>query len=1044
MIVKEKDILFIDSLVESAVEHIPNFWPMKSFIHHNPLHGFENMHFEEAVNKAHTLFHAKKSLTREQYQRFYQEGKIEDMYLREELENFGTKCGHTHPLLENLFIQLMTKSRECHHFDEITNVSPLIPQIAKNLSPESLNDYADFNANLVKHLAKEKTIYDVVDMLFATNVGEALDDIMSQIAMRFLGEGQAIWNMPKREKGMFLSWKEIVMQDKVFFNENETLCRLLRETALAEDIIFMVLKELKIPRSFWEEYFTLELTKLHGWSGFLKYRSKSSSEYQKKYPAFMEEFLAIRLYYSYMLLKKQENSLGFFPSMKELGSYIMNNKEEAFLRAEYNSGKLLLSYFQSVENFLHETQKTDAKEIYDQYIYDKKIHDCEVLAEYLYKVLSLVLKEEQIQTLQAQELNAINAALQDFEDEEGFIWLKAMEKTSMMQLMSDYVQSKKTQEQVNSSDAQLFFCIDTRSERIRRNIEAAGAYETYGMAGFFGIPFKSIDVSNRCESDLCPAILTPKHIVYSFHEKEAINSKGLMKIVKKVLNELKYNVLTPYVTVEAIGALFAFDFFGKSLVPKAYMPLRKKIFDPKVEEELRIERYTEKEATESITAIQNQIIKFVIEEKFNIKPSSLDDEILNEIREIALSKEDIVQEDQDGVAIDSVTKLGAKYNLLQIEEQRLIELLRKEYKVSAGHMRIQKAKMAKVGFSFKEQLYYVQSALKTVGLKSFCDIVVLSAHASQSENNPYESALDCGACGGSSSLINAKVLAYMANKQNIREELHKHGIHIPEQTYFIAALHNTTSDVLTLFDAHAPHSHHEALKKLKADLELAGMLTAAERMATLPLSNTRSKQGAFSLAKRNTMDWSQPRPEWGLSKNHSFFIGKRENSKNMNLAGRTFLHSYDYTGDKKGAILSVILSGPLVVGEWINMEHFFSTLDNSAFGSESKVYHNVVGKLGVISGNMSDLRTGLPSQTVNLENEPYHEPLRLITMIEAPFETHKNVIDKIHKISELVYNEWIKTIFIDEKETAFFLYEGNTQTWEKLEFKTFTQGENRA
>lgn len=1042
MIVKEKDILYIDSLVESAVEHIPNFWPMKSFIHHNPLHGFENMHFEEAVNKAHKLFHSKKSLSREQYQKFYKEGKIADTYLQEELHNFCKIHEHTHPLLEEILFLLLTKSRNYHHFDEITNHNSIIPNIAKKLSPNAIADCDNFNAQLVKQLAKEKTIYDVLDMLFASNVGESLDDIMSQIAMRFLGEGQAVWNMPKREKGMFLSWKEIVMQDKIFFNENELICRLLRETKLAEDIIFMVLKELKIPRSFWEEYFTLELTKLHGWAGFLKYRSKSTSEYQKRYPAFMEEFLAIRLYYSYMLLKKQEHSLGFFPSMKELGSYIMNHKEEAYLRAEYHGGKLLLSYFESVEHFLQTNTKADAKEIYDKYLYDKKIHDYKVVAEYLYNVLGLVLDKKKIALLQAEELNAINAALQDLAHDEGFIWLKAMEKSAMMGLMHEYVNVKRDA-QTTAHDAALFFCIDTRSEPFRRNIESVGAYQTYGMAGFFGIPFKSIDVSNRCESNLCPAIVTPKHIVYSFEEKEKLNSKGLMKIIKKVLNELKYNVLTPYVTVEAIGALFAFDFFGKSLFPQSYMPLRKKLFEPKIEEELRIERYTEKEATDSITAIQNQIIKYVIEEKFHINPALLEEDILNEIREIALSKADIVQEDQDGVAIDSVTKLGAKYNLLQIEEQRLIEILRKEYKVSAGHMRIQKAKMAKVGFSFKEQLFYVQNAFKTVGLQTFSDIMVLVAHSSQSENNPYESALDCGACGGSSSLINAKVLAYMANKPSIREELKKQGLSIPSQSYFLAAMHNTATDEVTLFDANIPHSHLKAVEKLKEDLHKAGMQSAHERMATLPLSNTKSLQSSFSLAKRNSMDWSQPRPEWGLSKNHSFLIGKRENSKNINLAQRSFLHSYDFTQDKKGAILSVILSGPLVVGEWINMEHFFSTVDNSAFGSQSKVYHNVVGKLGVISGNMSDLRTGLASQSVNIQDDPYHEPLRLITMIEAPFESHKNVIDKIHKISELVYNEWIKTIFIDEKEAAFFIYEGHTKTWQKIAFETFTQGEKR-
>ena len=1035
MIVKEKDILHIDSLVESATQYIPNFWPIKSFIARNPLHGFESMHFEEALDKAQTLFHAKKSLPREEYQRYYYEQKISPLHLNQEIEHFLSTQEHSHPLLQKIILALMSTSQGCYPHDTNTKQSSLIKQIVKKIDVNAQLLPDEFNAKLVKQLAKEKTIYDVVDMLFALNIQESLNDIMSQIAMRFLGEGQAVWNMPKRNKGMFLSWKEIVLQDKVFFDEREPLCRLLKETKLAEDIIFMVLKELKIPRSFWEEYFTLELTKLLGWSGFLKYRSKSSSEYQKKYPAYMEEFLAIRLYYSFMLLKKSQKTLGFFPSMKELASFIMNQKEETFLRYEYHNDKLLLSYFLSVEKFLHNKTKDNAKELYAKYTYDKNIHEATKIATYLHRALSLLLQDTEIEAFTSEELCAINTVLNNFSAHEGFIWLKAMEKTTMMTLMSEYVLSKKPQEIQPVYDAQLFFCIDTRSERIRRHIEAQGAYETFGMAGFFGIAFKSIDVTHRCESKLCPAIVNPKHIVYSFHEKESINSRKLIRIIKKVLNELKYNVLTPYVTVEAIGALFAFDFFGKSLFTNTYMPLRQKIFEPEVAEELRIERYSEKEATESITAIQKQIIRYVIEDMFHI--TSLEDEIVDEIRIIALSKADIVQEDQDGVAIDAVTKLGEKYNLLQIEEQRLIKLLRNEYKVSAGHMRIQKAKMAKVGFSFNEQVFYVQNALKTIGLNEFSDIIVLCGHASKSENNPYESSLDCGACGGSSSLTNAKVLAYMANKPNIREELKKQGIFIPQQSYFVAALHNTTSDVITFYDANLPHSHHEAMQKLKSDVHKASVATAHERMMTLPLSHTTSPKKAFSFAKKNSLDWSQPRPEWGLSKNHSFIIGKRENSKNMNLEGRTFLHSYDYKNDAKGNILGLILSGPLVVGEWINLEYFFSTIDNEAFGSGSKVYHNVVGKLGVISGNMSDLRTGLPSQTVNLEDKPYHEPLRLITMIEAPFASYMHILQKIFKINELVYNEWIKTIFIDEDTSAFYYYDGNHKRWEKIEFATF-------
>ncbi len=189
------------------------------------------------------------------------------------------------------------------------------------------------------------------------------------------------------------------------------------------------------------------------------------------------------------------------------------------------------------------------------------------------------------------------------------------------------------------------------------------------------------------------------------------------------------------------------------------------------------------------------------------------------------------------------------------------------------------------------------------------------------------------------------------------------------------------------------------------------------------------------MALKNTMDWSQPRPEWGLSKNHSFLVGKRENSKDINFDGRTFLHSYDYKKDPNGSMLEIILSGPLVVCEWINMEHFFSSMDNDAYGSNSKVYHNVVGKLGVIFGNMSDLKVGLPSQTVHHRGKPYHEPIRLITVIEAPFEKYRSSIDKMHKVSELVYNEWIKILFLDKEKEAFYYYCGFKKDWIEIAFE---------
>ncbi|WP_461829265.1 putative inorganic carbon transporter subunit DabA, partial [Aquifex sp.] len=113
---------------------------------------------------------------------------------------------------------------------------------------------------------------------------------------------------------------------------------------------------------------------------------------------------------------------------------------------------------------------------------------------------------------------------------------------------------------------------------------------------------------------------------------------------------------------------------------------------------------------------------------------------------------------------------------------------------------------------------------------------------------------------------------------------------------------------------------------------------------------------------------------------------------------------------------------PMVVGQWINMEHFFSATDNESYGSGSKVYHNVVGRIGVMTGNLSDLRTGLPSQTVLLEGKPHHEPIRLIVVVEAPLKLVQLTLKGVQSVRELVGKEWVNFVVFDPEEKKFFKY----------------------
>jgi uncharacterized protein YbcC (UPF0753/DUF2309 family) len=211
---------------------------------------------------------------------------------------------------------------------------------------------------------------------------------------------------------------------------------------------------------------------------------------------------------------------------------------------------------------------------------------------------------------------------------------------------------------------------------------------------------------------------------------------------------------------------------------------------------------------------------------------------------------------------------------------------------------------------------------------------------------------------------------------------------------------------------------------LRNGLGAASRLCAKERLPTLePGAPQPDTASALRSALRNSLDWSQVRPEWGLSRNAYFVIGRRSLTRSKPLDGRAFLHSYDYRVDPKRRLLENILTGPLVVGHWINMEYYFSTVDNERFGSGSKVYHNVAGRFGVMTGNLSDLRTGLPSQTVLDGGRPYHQPMRLITVIEAPFEHAIAAVEGVVTVKRLVRNGWIRLLIVDPETATLCHYE---------------------
>jgi uncharacterized protein YbcC (UPF0753/DUF2309 family) len=327
-----------------------------------------------------------------------------------------------------------------------------------------------------------------------------------------------------------------------------------------------------------------------------------------------------------------------------------------------------------------------------------------------------------------------------------------------------------------------------------------------------------------------------------------------------------------------------------------------------------------------------------------------------------------------------------------------------------------------VPLSAEERWQIAESFLRTMGLtRDFARIVLLVGHGSETKNNAHAAGLDCGACCGQPGDVNARAAAALLNDAAVRAGLWSHGIEVPTTTLFVGALHNTTTDEVTLFDEGAGSAAHQTdLADVRAVLDRASVVTRRERAPRLGLGDLSDAKLHAAVVKR-ARNWAEVRPEWGLAGNAVFIVAPRERSRHIDLDGRAFLHDYRFEDDKDHAILEAIMTGPVIVGHWINFQYYASTVDNARYGCGNKVLHNIVGgHLGVFEGNGGDLRIGLSLQSLHDGERWVHTPLRLGVFIEASRPAIDRILEKHPKVSELVDNEWLHLFQLDAAERAVF------------------------
>lgn len=926
---------------------LPAQAPIRDFVHHNTLHGFQHLPFTEALAQAQALTGARAYWPEARFHAAFAAGRITAADLTQALLEAGI-AGLDEAILPPYTRRELLLASLClgevaddpahrawqarEYGRERDGIFALCAALTvKTPAPAAAwQAHAEARwAALCARIGHGWSLRSLLEYLSGQDVLAQVRTLLQRHLAAHLDLGLAAWRNPARAQGFYAAWRASAGRDLQW--EFDELPQVHDEIAhLPADPLALLAEELPrlVPdESLWYGYIERLMLELPGWSGMFLWRDQNPARGDGT-PVAMVDLLAVRVLLERLLCDDLLRRLTGSPlALSELPAWYAARPAEFYVRDAWRQqalpDALLGEVVALLDEAAHASFAVDWQKMAKTIAAQPQPADHAAALHLAGLCRQLGVTENALARwtpAQAQQVLAVAASLSPLQ--RGEIWLLAYEGHYREQLLTALAANAPRRQSLAEVSAQVVMCMDDREEGTRRHLEEiAPSIETYGAAGFYGVAMYWHGLDDADKTALCPVVVQPTHLVREVaSDAVAASLHGLRRENRLQWRERLYQatrrdaVLGPLLSnLAALPALAALT--AASLAPAWFGE--------------RLRRW--REAYEGVVKTE--------------------------------------------LALTAPEKIAATPQAPQL------------------------------GFSDQEQIDRVEAFLRTIGLiDHFAPLVLMLGHGSTSLNNPHRSAYDCGACSGKHGGPNARVFAAMANRPAVRAGLAQRGIHIPASCYFVAAFHNTCDDSVDWYDlAQVPAAFQGALDVLVGQLAEACRAHAAERCRRLASAPPRATPwiGLRHVAGRAN-DLSQARPELGHATNAAAFIGRRSMSRGLFLDRRVFLISYDPTQDAEGRIVENILLAAGPVGAGISLEYYFSSVDNERYGCGSKITHNLTGLFGVMDGADSDLRTGLPQQMIEI-----HEPMRLLVVVEQEPEVLSAIVARQPALQELIGNAWI-------------------------------------